>query len=415
MNIEMRHLRYFVAVAEEASFTAAAQRVHVAQQVLSTQIRQLEDAVGCELLRRTSRGVALTAAGSAFLGFARETLASLDRGVAAARNAASAVSGQLTVGLQAATGGSGRTRVLAAFERAYPEVALRLVSYDLAQPAAGLLDHSSDVALLRPPVDAPGILVEQVSAEPRVFVLLPAGHPLASRPVLELADVAGRPWVAAPLSVDGCAPARFRDDWLVVPRPGGDVPVIGAVAPRSRSGASTSRPGAASACAPRRRRRSAPGRASCSCLLAAFGLPRCAWPGGPTTCGPRCSRSSRWLPAAWLPAAWLPAAWLPAAWLPAAWRTLRGRKPARVGRDGTSRSSCPASARAGQHLSRIVSQLAGVTAAPAQLLPYRKRIRDPLLSWVVTALIETVAQLSWLARHDLVAPGAAPARCWLRP
>ena len=59
----MRHLRYFVAVAEEASFTAAAQRVHVAQQVLSTQIRQLEDAVGCELLRRTSRGVALTAAG----------------------------------------------------------------------------------------------------------------------------------------------------------------------------------------------------------------------------------------------------------------------------------------------------------------------------------------------------------------
>ena len=229
MNIEMRHLRYFVAVAEEASFTAAAQRVHVAQQVLSTQIRQLEDAVGFELLRRTSRGVALTAAGSAFLGFARETLACLDRGVAAARNAARAVSGQLTVGLQAATGGSGRTRVLAAFERAYPEVALRLVSYDLAQPAAGLLDHSSDVALLRPPVEAPGLLLEQVCAEPRVFVL-PAGHPLSSRPVLELADVAGLPWVAAPLSVDGCAPARWRDDWLVVPRPGGDVPVVGAVA-----------------------------------------------------------------------------------------------------------------------------------------------------------------------------------------
>jgi DNA-binding transcriptional LysR family regulator len=55
MNIEMRHLRYFVAVAEEASFTAAAQRVHVTQLVLSTQIRRLEDAVGCELLRRTSR------------------------------------------------------------------------------------------------------------------------------------------------------------------------------------------------------------------------------------------------------------------------------------------------------------------------------------------------------------------------
>jgi DNA-binding transcriptional LysR family regulator len=229
MNIEIRHLRYFAAVAEEASFTAAAQRVHVAQQVLSTQIRQLEDAVGFELLQRTSRGVVLTAAGSAFLSFARQTLASLDRGVAAARNAARVVAGRLTVGLQAATGGSVRTRALTAFERAYPEVTLRLVGYDLAQPAAGLLDHSADVALLRPPVDALGILLEQISAEPRVFVL-PAGHPLASRPVLELADVAGLPWVAAPLASDGCHPSRWRDDWLMVPRPGGDVPVVGAEA-----------------------------------------------------------------------------------------------------------------------------------------------------------------------------------------
>jgi hypothetical protein len=61
MNIEMRHLRYFAAVAEDASFTAAAQRVHVAQQVLSTQIRQLEDAAGVLLLERNSRGLVLTA------------------------------------------------------------------------------------------------------------------------------------------------------------------------------------------------------------------------------------------------------------------------------------------------------------------------------------------------------------------
>ena len=229
MNIEMRHLRYFVAVAEETSFTAAAQRVHVAQQVLSSQIRQLEDAVGTLLLERTSRGVVLTAAGSAFLEFARVTLASLDRGVTAARNAARAVAGQLTVGLQAATAGGARTRVLAAFEQAYPEVSVGLVGYDMTQPAAGLLDHSADVALLRPPVDAAGILLEQVSQEPRVFVL-PAGHPLASRAVLELADVAGLPWVAAPLAVDGCSPARWRDDWLVAPRPGGDVPIVGAEA-----------------------------------------------------------------------------------------------------------------------------------------------------------------------------------------
>ena len=85
--------------------TAAAGRVHVTQQVLSAQVRQLEDAVGTPLLARTSRGVALTAAGAAFLDVAREMLALLDRGVAAARHAAQAVSGRLVVGLSAATGG----------------------------------------------------------------------------------------------------------------------------------------------------------------------------------------------------------------------------------------------------------------------------------------------------------------------
>jgi DNA-binding transcriptional LysR family regulator len=229
MNIELRHLRYFVAAAEEASFTGAGQRVHVAQQVVSTQIRQLEDAVGAELLRRTSRGVVLTPAGEAFLGFARETLASLDRGVAAARNAAHAVSGELRIGLQAATAGPARTRVLAAFQAAHPAVAVTLRAYDLAQPASGLLDHGSDVAFLRPPIAAPGILLEQISEEPRVFVL-PEGHRLAGFSELGLADVAGLPWVAAPLATDGCAPARWRDNWLMSPRPGGDVPVIGAVA-----------------------------------------------------------------------------------------------------------------------------------------------------------------------------------------
>jgi DNA-binding transcriptional LysR family regulator len=229
MNIELRHLRYFVAVAEDASFTAAARRVHIAQQVLSTQIRQLEDAVGTQLLRRTSRGVVVTPAGEAFLSYARKTLADLENGVAAALNAARAVAGRLTVGMTVAAVGEMRTRLLAAFSGAYPAVELDLATYDLAHPAAGLPDRSSDVALVRPPVDAPGIALEEVEVEPRVFVL-PSGHPLASHEVLELADVAGLPWVATALAVDGCSPSRWRDDWLVNPRPGGDVPIIGAVA-----------------------------------------------------------------------------------------------------------------------------------------------------------------------------------------
>jgi DNA-binding transcriptional LysR family regulator len=229
MNIELRHLRYFVAVAEDASFTAAAARVHVTQQVLSTQIRQLEDTVGTELLRRTSRGVVVTPAGETFLGFAREVLASLDRGVTAARNAASAVSGHLAVGLSVAAISEMRTRLLTAFSAAYPDVEVSLLTYYLFQPAAGLLDHSTDVALVRPPVDTRGIALQELEVEPRVFVL-PSGHPLADRDVLELADVAGLPWVAAAPATDGCSPLTWRDEWLLSPRPGGDVPVIGAVA-----------------------------------------------------------------------------------------------------------------------------------------------------------------------------------------
>jgi DNA-binding transcriptional LysR family regulator len=229
MNIELRHLRYFVAVAEEASFTAAATRVHVAQQVLSTQIRQLEEAIGSQLLNRTSRGVTLTPAGAAFLDAAREVLAGLDRGVTAARNAASAVAGKLSVGLGPGCENETRTSLLTTFENAYPEVDLRLQTFDMTQPSAGLLDHSSDVALLRPPVAAPGIELVIVRSEPRVFAL-PVGHPLAGRDELRLADVAGLPWVSAGLATDGCEPAAWQDDWLIKPRPGGDVPIIGATA-----------------------------------------------------------------------------------------------------------------------------------------------------------------------------------------
>ncbi len=229
MNIELRHLRYFTAVAEESSFTGAARRMHVAQQVLSAQVRQLEETLGVQLLERTSKGVALTPAGAAFLETARDTLASLDRAVAAAHNAARAVSGELAVGLSVAAGGALPTALLAAFQQAEPGVEVRLRTFELDQPAAGLLDHSADAAFVRPPVAAPGIRIRQLAEEPRVFVL-PSGHPLAGRPSLKMADVAGLPWIVAAAATDGSHPSRWRDEWLVQPRPGGDEPIVGAVA-----------------------------------------------------------------------------------------------------------------------------------------------------------------------------------------
>src|SRR5450432_690642 len=129
MAIELRHLRYFAAVAEDASFTAAARRLHVAQQVLSTQVRQLEDTLGVELLRRTGRGAVLTPAGRAFLAGARDTLAALDRAAAAARNTAGAIEGTLPVGLSTAAAGELPTALLAAFGQACPQVQVRLRTF----------------------------------------------------------------------------------------------------------------------------------------------------------------------------------------------------------------------------------------------------------------------------------------------
>jgi len=229
MNIELRHLRYFTAVVEESSFTGAARRMHVTQQVLSAQVRKLEEILGVQLLERTSRGVALTPAGAAFLESARDTLASLDRAVAAAHNAARAVTGELTVGLSVAASGALPTALLAAFEEAEPGIRVLLRTFELDQPAAGLLDHSAGAAFVRPPVAAPGIRIRQLAEEPRVFVL-PAGHPLAGQHSLKMADVAGLPWIVAAEATDGSHPSRWRDEWLVHPRPGGDQPIVGAMA-----------------------------------------------------------------------------------------------------------------------------------------------------------------------------------------
>ncbi len=229
MDIEVRHLRYFVAVAEEGSFTAAARRVHISQQVLSAQVQKLETILGVRLLDRSSRGAAVTPAGASFLDGARSTLAELDRAASAARNSAQAIQGVLPVGLSVAASGTLATQILAAFHRQEPAVEIRLHSFELTHPAGGLLDHSTDVAFVRSPIRAAGLKLATLAEEARVFVL-PAGHPLASRDCLRLGDTEALPWIAAAAATDGCHPTAWRDDWLLSPRPGGAEPVIGATA-----------------------------------------------------------------------------------------------------------------------------------------------------------------------------------------
>jgi DNA-binding transcriptional LysR family regulator len=226
MEVELRHLRYFVVVAEEGSFTSASRRAHVVQQVLSAQVRQLEGLLGATLLERTPRGVYPTPVGAAFLAGARETLRRLDQTVASVRHQAA---GALAVGLSVAAGGEVPTASLAHFECLAPEVRVELRTFGLSQPAAGLVSGESDVAFVRPPVDAPGIELRQIAEEGRV-VVLPLDHPLAKEQVIRLDQITGEPWVAAADAVDGCQPGSWRDDWLAVPRRDGRPPQVGAVA-----------------------------------------------------------------------------------------------------------------------------------------------------------------------------------------
>jgi DNA-binding transcriptional LysR family regulator len=139
------------------------------------------------------------------------------------------VAGTLTVGLNVAAGGEEPTRLLAEFERQCPQITVRLRTYELTHPSAGLLDHGTDVAFVRLPVASDAVTTRVIASEPRVFVVA-SSHPLAGNEKLDLSDVVGQPWIAAELATDGCQPAAWRDAWLINPRPSGERPIIGAVA-----------------------------------------------------------------------------------------------------------------------------------------------------------------------------------------
>jgi DNA-binding transcriptional LysR family regulator len=195
VDVQTRRLRYFVALAEELHFSRTAARLHIAQQALSKQIRELEEAVGAQLLQRSTRKVELTPAGTAFLEAARATLAAFDDGVAAARRLARGEAGALRLGYVVG-GALELTRpILEEFARRHPRVELKLREYRHDDRSAGLAGGSADVAFLRPPISVPGVEFETLFVEP-LLVALPIGHRLAGR-----AGVSVRELVEEPIAV----------------------------------------------------------------------------------------------------------------------------------------------------------------------------------------------------------------------
>jgi DNA-binding transcriptional LysR family regulator len=223
--MELRHLRYFIAVAEEGHFTRAAERLGMQQPPLSQQIRALEQELGFALLRRHPKGAALTAAGDVFLQEARAILDNVAGAVARGARASTGATGRLAVGF---TSSAAAHPLIPAIMRRYrehwPEVVLEFREGNAAELTEALVQEQLDVAFLRRPVSQPADLSFHRLLEEELLLVLPVGHPAlprkhgAQRPAVPLSALrderfilvrrGGAPGMYADL-VDACRQAGF--------------------------------------------------------------------------------------------------------------------------------------------------------------------------------------------------------------
>ena len=192
--MELRHLRYFVAVAEELNFTRAAQRLNTAQPSLSQQIKQLEADIGVPLLERSKRRVALTAGGQVFLVEAREILARVERAGQRAARAQQGKSTELIVGVVPAAEIKILPKLIPLLERSLPKVRLVFHNLPSAEQKRLLLRGSLDFGLLRGPFEEPHLAVEDVLWE-KLVAGLPARHPLARKKAVSIRQLNELPFI----------------------------------------------------------------------------------------------------------------------------------------------------------------------------------------------------------------------------
>ncbi|HTZ32433.1 MAG TPA: LysR substrate-binding domain-containing protein [Methylomirabilota bacterium] len=185
--MELRHLRYFVAVAESLNFSKAAARLHIAQPPLSRQIKQLEDELGTALLVRDRRSVVLTDAGRVFLQEARGILNQTVHAVDSVRRAAKGELGKLRVGIGSGLG-QAVNRGLFEHVKSHPGVEVECQDILSSLQNAALVEREIDVGFMRPPVDAESLTSQKLFEEP-FYVYIRKSHPLARRRKLKLADL----------------------------------------------------------------------------------------------------------------------------------------------------------------------------------------------------------------------------------
>jgi DNA-binding transcriptional LysR family regulator len=196
--MELRHLRYFVTVAEELHFGRAAAKLHISQPPLSMQIRALEDELGVVLLKRTQRQVALTQAGNALLQEARQILARVEQAVLVTRRAGRGEIGELSVGFISVADYNVLPVVLREFRRRYPLVNLNLREATTDAQVRDLVAGRLDVGFVLPPMAEPALESVPILREP-LIVALPEKHPLARKPgKLALEKLKDAPFILFP-------------------------------------------------------------------------------------------------------------------------------------------------------------------------------------------------------------------------
>jgi DNA-binding transcriptional LysR family regulator len=207
--MELRHIRYFMTVAEELHFGRAAERLHVSQPPLSQQIRQLEAELGVELFVRNQRRVQLTEAGKRYYEEVRHVFERLERAALLARQAALGQTGTLAVGFVASATYALIPRVYQRFRETYPKVELSLSELSTAEQVEALHADQIQVGIARPPVSDSTLIAESLAEEPLV-VALPSNHPLVQEETIELYGLRSERFILFP--------RRPRPGWIDIVR-----------------------------------------------------------------------------------------------------------------------------------------------------------------------------------------------------
>ena len=192
--MELRHLRYFVAVAEELHFSRAAARLGIAQPPLSQQIRQLEDEIGARLFKRSSRKIELTEAGATLLEEARQILRHVDKAVRATNSTGHGKSGRLAIGFIGSALAEVLPAILRAFRQRHPRVELELEHLMTPLQIDAIASGRFHVGFGRPPIRDESLEVVTVARE-QLMAALPFDHPLASRSRISLKALADEPFI----------------------------------------------------------------------------------------------------------------------------------------------------------------------------------------------------------------------------